>query len=162
MKKDKKQNVEKKGKPVLKEIVKHDIIAAGLIFTIGIMLIRKLFPRDVQFDHINNEQNNLLNQGEELTYPVSEYKTMADIIYSAGMDTFGTDEDTIYNVFERLQNNVDYLQLYKAFGRRRAEFTVCWGNDCPDLPTWLHTELNSSEIEHVNNILERKGIKYRV
>ena len=94
-----------------------------------------------------------------LSYPASQYDTLANIIETAGFDV-GTDEDAIYNVFRKLNNNADYLALTKAWGNRTI---YDWG--IPDqytLAQYLTYELGADEIQRVNNILNSKGITYRV
>lgn len=102
---------------------------------------------------ILNAFNKQRPKGEELSF-----LNLADKIYAAGFDAFGTDEETIYNVFLSLKNNTDFEKLDKAFGERRAEYTL----GSRSLVQFLRSELNASEIAKVNKILASKNITYRV
>lgn len=96
--------------------------------------------------------------GQKQTYTDGQYKIFADSIYSAGFDVlFGTDEDTIYSVMNRMQNDLDVSKLIQAFGTRRIEFST----RTDSLAGYLRSELDSSEMGKVNSILANKNIKYR-
>jgi hypothetical protein len=88
----------------------------------------------------------------------SQYKIFADAIYSAGFDVlFGTDEDAIYAVFKRMNNDLDVNKLIVAFGSRRIEFST----RTDSLGGFLQSELNTKELGIINKILQDKNIKYR-
>jgi hypothetical protein len=91
-----------------------------------------------------------------------ELKSMANIIETS-MDGRGTDEDAIYNVFRRLQNNADFAGLQAAFGTRTIDSGYFWDSDFKgSLISCINEEMDSSEKGKLNNILKSKGIKYRV
>ena len=103
------------------------------------------------------EADNWKGKGEELSYPPSTYRTMANALYEA-MDSqwynpfsYGTGEDEVYAQFEKLNNNLDFIELQKAFGNK----------DGDDLETWIYGDLNQGEIDKVNDILQDRGIQYR-
>jgi len=105
-------------------------------------------------------QNQLDKEAKELgkgTLQESEYKSLANSLYDAFMTAFGTDEDAIYGVFNKLGNDADIRRLIAAFGYRRAE----WGFTDYDLPYFIKDELDATEIRYVNQILSAKNIKYR-
>ena len=92
---------------------------------------------------------NQLNSGEKLSYQKYEYNNMADSLFTA-MKGLGTDTDTIYNIFYRMNNKADVLQLVVSFGVRKGE----------NLQQWMQGETKLS-ISKINNILATKGIDYR-
>ena len=97
------------------------------------------------------EMTALESNGERASYPDSKYQTLADDLEES-MDGWGTWDDDLDDVFNELNNNIDYLKLEAAFGRRDGE----------DMIGWLKGDLSSSRLEEVNDILEQKGILYRV
>ena len=98
------------------------------------------------------------NSELQLSYPLSNYNIMADQLQAAMFDT-GTDEDTIYNVFKKLKNPKDLLQLIKSFGIR-PYYVFGWNQGNYNLGQWLTEELNISEIQNINSILRASNINY--
>ena len=70
---------------------------------------------------------------------------------------FGTDEDAIYSVMNKMKNECDLLQVIAEFGVRRQE----WGFEKLNLPQFINDELDTKELQTVNSILRKKGIAYR-
>jgi hypothetical protein len=98
------------------------------------------------------------NTGLALSYPLSNYNVWADELQAAMFDT-GTDEDTIFSIFERLKNIRDLLQLIKSFGvRTYYVFGISQGDY--NLAQWFQEELSTSDIEEINSILHAKNITY--
>lgn len=95
--------------------------------------------------------------GEKLSYSLGNYTQFADQIYAAVLTTFGTDEQAIYNIFSKMNNNLDVAQLIKSFGKRRLEFSTTMA----ELGAHLTEDLDSSEIAKLNSILAAKNITYR-
>lgn len=84
-----------------------------------------------------------------LTITKTQAKTYADQLYTA-MKGFGTDEDTIFTVFNRIETNDDLNLILSQFGIRDNE----------TLPQWLIGDLSSSDRRKLNQILAGKGIDY--
>lgn len=78
------------------------------------------------------------------------------------MDGYGTDEEAIFAQFRRLKNNLDYQALKKAFGTRKISSGYYFNETTGNLSTLLRSELSSSDIAKINNILKSKGISERV
>lgn len=97
-------------------------------------------------------------QGETKSYSDIEYKQMADRLDLA-MRGAGTDYEEVFSVMELLQNNLDAVQLNKAFGVR--EYTAYFMTYRASLLEWLEDDLNSSYMDRLWNMLETKGITYR-
>lgn len=95
------------------------------------------------------------------SYADSQYKTFANTIETAGFDV-GTDEAAIYSTFRKLKNNTDYLKLLNAWGKPNRTVYE-WGvGRKMTLPQYIRWEMNDSEVKKVNDILNSKGITYRV
>jgi hypothetical protein len=95
------------------------------------------------------------------SYADSQYRTFANAIETAGFDV-GTDEAAIYSTFRKLKNNTDYLKLLNAWGKPNRKVYE-WGvGRNMTLPQYISWEMNDSEVKKVNDILQSKGITYRV
>jgi hypothetical protein len=104
---------------------------------------------------------------EKLSYTATSYQNLAKRIYNAYDQNFGVynslfdsvNEKEIYAVFDKLKNNLDYLELKKAFGVKpipTAFFRLV--TDPVDMETWLTNALSTSERAQLNKILKTKGI----
>lgn len=76
-------------------------------------------------------------------------KALADKIHEA-MDGWGTDEDAVYEVMNKMNSRSDVVLLIKTFGIR----------DGKNLVQWITSELNASERAKVNNILQTNNVNY--
>ncbi len=103
------------------------------------------------------DESRFRSSGQTLSYPLSSYTGYADAIYEAGMVWNGTDENAIYNVFKKMNNDLDVLQLIKAFGMRRKEWSLQEAN----LGGYISSEFDSDELAELNKLLAAKGITYR-
>lgn len=99
------------------------------------------------------------------TYPATQYDNWADAIekafypYAFGV---GTDEQTIYYIFDRLRNNNDFLLLSKAYGVR-PYYQGGFEYGKYNLPASINIEDEGGEMRaHINSILKIRGIKYRL
>jgi len=93
-------------------------------------------------------------QGQQPTLPLLQYKSLADQIETAVNQPWydPTDEDSIYDAVGQLKNNRDWLELVSAYGSR----------DGYTLQTAIQGDMDTDERANVNNILQSKGIIYRV
>lgn len=107
---------------------------------------------------VQSETEALVQSGQTLTYPKSNYYTFADQLQEA-MQYTGTYFSVIYSIFAKLKNDLDILELNKAFGKRDIYF---WGFTYNfTLPEALRDELSEEEISKLNKLLYAKKIKYR-
>jgi hypothetical protein len=97
-------------------------------------------------------------KGQKLTYPLGQYVLFADTIYTAlnsdwyDPSTWGTAETTTAGVMYKMKNDLDVNQLVKTFGKR----------DGYTLTQWINGDFSQEDKEtYINNILRKKGIKYR-
>lgn len=103
---------------------------------------------------IANEAEQWTAQGQQPTLPLLQYKSLADQIETAVNQPWydPTDEDSIYDAVGQLKNNRDWLELVSAYGNR----------DGYTLQTAIQGDMDTEERANVNNILQSKGIVYRV
>lgn len=145
----------------LKEITKNKYFVYGAVGIGAYLLykgIRKALGLSTAVDAAKKDQADLVKAGQKASYIDSQYKLFADAIYSAGFDVlFGTDEDAIYAVFNKMNNDLDVNKLIIAFGARRIEFST----RVEGLAQFLTSELDASEIANINKILGSKNINYR-
>ena len=95
--------------------------------------------------------------GLKATYTANQYKSMANNLFDA-MDGFGTDTETIYTVFKKLQNDIDFIKLDAAFGVRTATDNLFGLMEAEDLSGWIKDDLSQTEITKLNNQLRNQGI----
>jgi len=103
----------------------------------------------------DDELQALVNAGAPPSYSDTQYKLGEDTIYSAINNSRwspegGTDEEAIYRVFNSLKNSADLLKLISAFGVRDDE----------SLAAALRDDLDSEEMQKINQILSSKNIAY--
>ena len=111
-------------------------------------------------------------QGINPSYGQSQYESFSLKLVLA-MDGCGSDEDSIYNVFEAMKNKADVLKLISTFGIRfyqpcAAASPISYSKWLYDnesfgggLSTWLEYDLTNSEIQKINSILSKKGIDFK-
>ena len=153
--------------PLAKTIITIAVILAIIVLVMwirrGIIKARKKAEAEQNF---NDDYGDAVAQGQKPTYPASNYQIFADKIYEAacsGVFCYGTDEETIKDVFKQMKNDVDILLLIKAFGLREERGTICIPfTECPGvaLGQFLQTELNAAEFQEINDILKTQGIKF--
>lgn len=127
------------------------IVVVIVIIYLIINAIVKNIKTAGQIKDFVSEQGQWEKKGEKLSYPLSEYKSMADKLYQA-MDGIGTTNSAVYAVFDKVNNNMDFLELKKAFGVRDDE----------NLTEWITGDMSESEINNINKKLTSKGIQYTI
>lgn len=145
-------------------------IAIGIGAAIALGLY-KIVGKELK-EAIQKRKNKKLFESEQdpkvvLTYKPSQYITWADKIEDAFNVSWldFTDEDAIYSIMRKLKTNNDWLELMKAYGKRKyydpTSATYVFGKDI-NLLTALQLELDTTEKNKVNAILKSNGIKYRI
>lgn len=131
------------------------IACAILLVVVGIILVRKfkglsglISDKANEAKLIEEANKNMI--GDDVTLTQEEFGNLAKRLYRA-MKGRGTDEDAIWDVYERLSTRSDVLQLNKTFGIMEDE----------TLAEWLYDDLEADEILHLNQILANKGINYQ-
>ena len=135
---------------------KYAIIAVCvLVIVIAIIIYKKSKDWKSLIKDKNNEQEliDMANKnmiGSDITLTQEEFDSLCKRLYRA-MKGNGTDEEAIWDVYERMNTRSDVLQLNKTYGTVEGE----------TLKEWLYDDLTSDEIMHLNSILANKGINYR-
>jgi hypothetical protein len=144
----------------LKEATLNKPLVWLTIIGLGVFALTKLvkaISKKLTLSNADADIKAAEKSGEKLTYSLGNYTQFADQIYAAVLYTWGTDEQAIYNVFSKMNNNLDVAQLIKAFGKRRLEFSTTMA----ELGAHLSSDLDDSEIAKLNSILASKNITYR-
>jgi hypothetical protein len=123
-----------------------------------------------EVNNVTNELQIEINRGNKPTLSVSTIDAMANAIVAASNDC-GTDEKQIYAQFDKVSNQADILLLVQKFGLRkkvRCPFSddpreSFFSADTPpmSLSAMLNSELDTTELQTLNNKLATKGIKYK-
>jgi len=91
------------------------------------------------------------NVGQNLSYQNTQYQIFAESLYTA-MKGFGTNENAVRDVMQRMNNNADILKLIQVFGVR----------DGYGLSAWITDDFSSKDKEkYINQVLRSKGITYQ-
>ena len=139
----------------LNTLKKYGIYAAiAVIIIIAAIIIYKVSKKFLT-NELNAAQQEHINSKEidetQVTLPKSEMQNLVAKLKTAfGSWGWATDEDMVYDVFEALSSRSDVLSLVNAFGVYEDH----------TLAEWMNKELNSEELEHVQQILSSKGIVY--
>ena len=92
------------------------------------------------------------------SYTNQTYLTFADRIYSEYISEFFPDIEDVLPIFEKLNNDADWIKLNQAFGERRVQFSTTKLG----LGGILGRMFKTKELEQINVVLRRKGIKAQV
>lgn len=142
------------------------LIIAGVAFFgyIGYKIYRKRKPSDGSA-LIKDEKDAKL-KGQVLSYTLSSYQGLANTIFNSYQQRYNifnqVDEKIVLSAISKMNNDLDVVQLIKAFEKRRAP--IPFGNFFTDpvtLPEWLSIGLEASEIKAVNDMLSKKGISFK-
>jgi len=91
------------------------------------------------------------NVGQNLSYQNTQYQIFADALLTA-MKGFGTDEDAVKDVMNKMNNNADILKLIQVFGVR----------DGYGLSAWITDDFSAEDKDkYINQVLRSKGITYQ-
>ena len=142
-------------------------LAVGIYIVYRLVKGASQFAQDQPFRSEEQQTANELQKLNQNPYTKqklsdAQAKSYANKLFQA-MKGLGTDEQQIYSVFYKLQNNADFLAIQNAFGTK----TVNSGNYfIPDvrgtMVTCLSSELDIDETKKVNDILKAKKIKFRI
>lgn len=113
-------------------------------------------------ENVNKEITDYKRQGQTPSFSASTYQSAANKIYEYFNTNAGWTENEreIAIVIASMQNDIDVLELIKAFGFRRFYFTTRTAN----LPAWVTKYFTGDDkkyITYINELYRQKGIKYR-
>jgi hypothetical protein len=147
-------------------IVVSGVILGGLIIYKIFKNISNVRDRVAARDEAQSVSDELQQQNQNAatkqTLSQSEVDAIANSMYFA-MDGYGTYEDTIYSQFKKLKNNADFLAVQKSYGIRTVHSKVYFVNDVTStLIPALQSELSQGWVDYINELLQTKGITYRI
>jgi hypothetical protein len=142
----------------LSKITPKKAIAIAIIVILAIVvffIFKKQIKNMIDGISVKAEANKALNEeiaatGKSPSFAESQYRSYATRLYNA-MKGAGTNENTVYAVFNDMSNTADVLKLIAVYGSKDNE----------TLPEWLNGDLSASELRKVNAILSGKGINYQ-
>lgn len=105
-------------------------------------------------EDLQSELNELILRGTIPTITDSQASSYADFIQETSLSA-NTDEAGIFDIFRVLKNNADLVLLKIKFGTRRVPFSV----NSVGLSAFLRADLNSSEMQTINDILANNRIQ---
>jgi hypothetical protein len=149
---------------------KNGLIVLGIVVVLGVVAMRYMkMMKDSKSDGINDNNTNPNPNNNPNPNPIPNpnttkplaYSSLADTLFEA-MDGYGTNEDSITEVFRSLRNQADFDALEDAFGTRKISSgtgNIFQGNYNGRLIGALKDELDSEELADLNNLLRSKKIK---
>jgi len=107
--------------------------------------------------------NEFYKQTSKPTLSAAEMQSMSKQLFVA-MDGYGTDEEAVLSVFNKMKNDADFAGVVSVYGTKELSSGTL--NPEPNykgnLLGALTSELSSSWLKKINTSLSSKGIKYRV
>ena len=118
----------------------------------------------------SGDLNSVIASGTNPTLNNSQLEAMSSAIIEAS-NGCGTDNNMIFNTFSKIKNDADILSFIKVFGLRkktRCPFTAdtmesFWSNYTTpmSLSAMVNSELDTTEIQKINDGFLAKGMKYQ-
>ena len=140
------------------------ITGVALAGYLGYKWYRKKNPTDES--SLTADEKAAKAKGQALSYTLTSYQGLANTIYNAWFQRFNpfnaVDETIVLSVMDKMKNDLDVLQLIRAFGKRRSPVNFA-SLLVPDvtLPEWISIGLEPNEIKAVNDVLGKKGISFK-
>ena len=140
------------------------ITGVALAGYLGYKYYRKKNPTDES--SLSADEKAAKAKGQLLSYTLTTYQGLANTIYNAWFQRYNpfnaVDETIVLSAMNKLKNDLDVLQLIRAFGKRRSPVNFL-SLLVPDvtLPEWLSIGLESKEIKAINDVLAKKGISFQ-
>jgi hypothetical protein len=140
------------------------ITGVALAGYLGYKWYRKKNPTDES--SLSADEKAAKAKGQALSYTLSSYQGLANTIFNAWYQTYNpfnaVDETIVLSAMDKMKNDLDVLQLIRAFGKRRSPVNFL-SILVPDvtLPEWLSIGLEPAEIKAVNDVLAKKGISFK-
>jgi hypothetical protein len=140
------------------------ITGVALAGYLGYKWYRKRNPTDES--SLSADEKAAKAKGQALSYTLTSYQGLANTIYNAWFQRFNpfnaVDETIVLSAMDKMKNDLDVLQLIRAFGKRRSPVNFA-SLLVPDvtLPEWLSIGLEPNELKAVNDVLGKKGISFK-
>lgn len=144
----------------------YPLILTGVALAgyLGYKWYRKRNPTDES--SMSADEKSAKAKGQSLSYTLTTYQGLANTIYNSWFQRFNpfnaVDETIVLSVMDKMKNDLDVLQLIRAFGKRRSPVNFA-SLLVPDvtLPEWLSIGLEANEIKAINDVLGKKGISFK-
>jgi hypothetical protein len=127
-------------------IIKSLLVILALIF--GIVIYKKILAKVKGTRVIKDLGQDIVTNN--LSYPLSYYGIWAEDVYNA-VEGMGTNEQAVFDIFKKLKNKDDVLQLITAFGIKDGE----------TLSQWIIGDLGDDDKATLNRLLSDKNIDYQ-
>jgi hypothetical protein len=140
------------------------ITGVALAGYLGYKWYRKKNPTDES--SLTADEKAAKAKGQALSYTLSSYQGLANAIFNAWFQRYNpfnaVDETIVLSAMDKMKNDLDVLQLIRAFGKRRSPVNFL-SILVPDvtLPEWISIGLEPNEIKAVNDVLAKKGISFK-
>ena len=151
------------------------VATLGVVVLIGSKVYAKVFPSDAVKANkallagVNTEISKATAKGQQPSFTPTQYTTFANEIYEGMRYCIGDDYDTVQADLKKMKNDVDVLNLIKAFSSRQ---NYCFGlptGDPKDLFTFVKSELGNEfagltdyRVKDINADWKTKGITYQI
>lgn len=137
------------------QLIKYAIYTLiGILVIVLVVVILKKTSKTFANAMTQKQQeyiNSLEIDEDQIGLPTTQINTLVAKLKTAfGMWGAATDEDAVYDVFETINTRSELLKIISVFGVHKDH----------TLNEWMTKELNQKELEHVQEILESKGIVY--
>lgn len=137
------------------QLIKYAIYTLiGILVIVLVVVILKKTSKTFANAMTQKQQeyiNSLEIDENQVGLPTTQINTLVAKLKTAfGMWGAATDEDAVYDVFETINTRSELLKIISVFGVHKDH----------TLNEWMTKELNQKELEHVQEILESKGIVY--
>ena len=137
------------------QLIKYAIYTLiGILVIVLVVVILKKTSKTFANAMTQKQQeyiNSLEIDENQVGLPTTQINTLVAKLKTAfGMWGAATDEDAVYDVFETINTRSELLKIISVFGVHKNH----------TLNEWMTKELNQKELEHVQEILESKGIVY--
>ena len=140
------------------------ITGVALAGYLGYKYYRKKHPTDES--SLTADEKAAKAKGQALSYTLTSYQGLANTIFDAWFQRYNpfnaVDEKIVLSVMNKMKNDLDVLQLIRAFGKRRSPVNFL-SLLVPDvtLSEWLSIGLEPAELKAVNDVLAKKGISFQ-
>jgi len=140
------------------------IAGAALVGYTFYRVYRKRNPTDASA--LAKDEKDAKAKGQNLSYTLSSYQGAADTIFNAWFQRFNplhpVDETIVLSVMSKMKNDLDVIQLIRAFGKRRSPVNfLSLLTPNVSLPEWINIGLTEPQIAAINTVLSKKGISYQ-
>ena len=163
------------------------VVGGGVVVYLGVTSIMRKIKQAKEtamsmqeVDSANSELQAEIRSGKKPTITNTIAEAISNAIVSASNDC-GTDEKLIFSQFDKVNNQADMLLLVQIFGLRKKircvfsddprESTMLFGlieasfssayTPPMSLSAMLNSELDTTQLQTLNNKLATKGIKYK-